>query len=247
MNLTIMTYNIQHGHVHQSEPSRIDLTAAGDVIRQAGADIVGLNEVRGLGEDPEYTAQAEFLAAYLGMHGWFGRSIYVGGHNPYGNAVLSRFPIIEARVYHIPDTTVYERERIPTGKRPEPRSILRAVTELPDLTRLAVYVSHFGLSAVEQEHAVSYVLRILETEALPFVLMGDFNTVPGDPVLGPLDDKLNTVHAMLGETKTYPSHAPEVRIDHFYASRAVRIRSAEVIPALASDHRPVKIEVSVGG
>ena len=68
MNITVMTYNIQHGHVHLSDPGRIDLTETAAVIRDSGADIVGLNEVRGLGEHPDYTAQVEQMAAYLGFH-----------------------------------------------------------------------------------------------------------------------------------------------------------------------------------
>ena len=102
MNLTVMTYNIQHGHIHQSDPGRIDLTGTASVIRDSGADVIGLNEVRGLGEHPEYTAQVEEMAAFLGYHCVFGRSIYVGGHNPYGNAVLSSaFPVLTRQYWYI--------------------------------------------------------------------------------------------------------------------------------------------------
>ena len=81
MNLRVMTYNIQHGHVHLSD--HIDLTKTADVIRESGAEIIGLNEVRGQGQKYEtYTAQVEQMAAYLGYHCYFGRSIYVACTEP---------------------------------------------------------------------------------------------------------------------------------------------------------------------
>lgn len=241
MRLRIMTYNIQHGHVHLSDPGRIDLTVTADVIRGESPDVVGLNEVRGRGEHPEYTAQAEFMAGYLGYHGYFGRSIYVGGPNPYGNAVLSRYPIVEAKVCKIPDPP--ETEGL---KGFEPRSVLRAVTELPDGSRFAVYSSHFGLTDPEQDCAVSFLAALLAEEALPFALMGDFNMTPDARRLATLDALLNPTHPLLaarGE-KSFPSHAPSVLIDYIYASKSVRVDSIEVRRVVASDHCPVVAEIS---
>ena len=239
MNLTVMTYNIQHGHVHLSDPGRIDLTETAEVIRQSGADLIGLNEVRGLGEHPDYTAQVERMAAYLGFHCFFGRSIYVGGNNPYGNAVLSRFPIGEAKVYHIPDPPSGEQ-----GHRFEHRSILRAVAELPSGGRFAVFSSHFGLTPAEQKNAVTLADALTEAEDLPFVLMGDFNVAPDDPVLAPLNERLTTSTALLEGQFSHPSHAPTERIDFIYASKRVSILRADIIASTASDHRPVVADIS---
>ena len=198
MKLRVMTYNIQHGHVHRSDPGRIDPAAMADVIRESGADLIGLNEVRGRGERPDYTAQVEQMAAHIGFHCFFGCSIRVGGNNPYGNAVLSRFPIAEAKVFHIPDPSAAER-----GGRFEHRSILRAVADLPGGERFAVFTSHFGLSPAEQRNAVALASALTAGERLPFVLMGDFNVAPDDPVLAPLNERLTAANALLGEQYTY--------------------------------------------
>ena len=237
MKLNVMTYNIQHGHVHQSNPGRIDLTAVGDVIREASPDLVGLNEVRGRGEHPDYTAQAETLAAYLGYHAYFGRSIYVGGNNPYGNAVLSKFPLRETKVYHIPDPV-----NGTDAGRFEHRSITRAAAEVEDGSLFALYTTHFGLSEAEQEHAVSTLCTLLADEPLPFVLMGDFNVQPDNPVLRPLD-WLTCADELLGGAKSFPSHDPSVKIDYLYASPKVRFTKAEILPAVASDHCPILAEI----
>ena len=241
MDIRVMTFNIQHGHVHLSNPGRIDLSVMADVIRDADADIIGMNEVRGRGAHSDYTAQTEAMAAMLGYHGFFGRSFYVGGWNPYGNAVLSRWPIVEAKVFRIPDPAAKA-----DAPRFEPRSILRAVIDLPDGGRFAVYASHFGLSHVEAEHAASLAAALTAEESLPFALMGDFNVTPDDPVLAPLDASLNETHSLLtsrGEL-SHPSHAPADLIDYIYTSKAVTVKDVHVHAVVASDHCPVVAELS---
>lgn len=179
MKLKVMTYNIQHGNVHLG--SGIDLTKVAEVVRQSGADVIGLNEVRGRGESSGYFAQAEALAAGLNYHCYFGRSIYVNGSDPYGNAVLSRYPIVEAGVARIPAPTVKNE-----GAYYEPRSICRCVIETPSKQkRLAVYATHFGLTREELPGAVSKALALSEQEPYPHVLMGDFNAEPTSRICGP--------------------------------------------------------------
>ena len=212
-----------------------------DAVKAMDADIIGMNEVRGRGAHPDYTAQTEAMAAMLGYHGFFGRSFYVGGWNPYGNAVLSRWPIVEAKVFRIPDPAAKA-----DAPRFEPRSILRAVIDLPDGGRFAVYASHFGLSHVEAEHAASLAAALTAEESLPFALMGDFNVTPDDPVLAPLDASLNETHSLLtsrGEL-SHPSHAPADLIDYIYTSKAVTVKDVHVHAVVASDHCPVVAELS---
>lgn len=237
MKLRVMTYNIQHGNVHLGEG--IDLSRTCDVIRTADSDIIGLNEVRGRGLHDDYTAQVETMASLLGYHCYFGRSIYVGRTEPYGNAVLSKYPIVEASVVKIPDPI------FPSG-RIESRSICRAVVEIlkdGEVRRLAVLSSHFGLSKEEQEHAVSTALSVCQSESLPFVLMGDFNVTPDNPVLSPLYKNLNDTDSLLSGGKTFPSHKPENKIDYIFTSENIKINSAEIINAVASDHLPVTADI----
>ncbi|MBR4204289.1 MAG: endonuclease/exonuclease/phosphatase family protein [Clostridia bacterium] len=239
MKLTVMTYNIQHGLVYRSDPPTIDLSAAAAVIRESGADFVGLNEVRGRGVRADYTAQAETMAALLGWHCFFGKSIDVSGPNPYGNAVLSRFPITETRVCHIPDPKESERDR-----RFEHRSVTRAVISLPEGSgAFTVFSSHFGLSKAERRNAAETVLALAEREENPFAIMGDFNTDPTDPVLAPLFERYDEAGAYC-PGYTFPSDRPSCRIDYLFCSPDTRIESARVIPAEASDHRPVLAEIS---
>lgn len=251
-SIRFMTYNIQHGHIHLSKQSgdEIDLTKVGSVIRNASADIIGLNEVRGNGADgytaraSDYTAQAEFLANYLGFHCYFGRSCYIGRSNPYGNAILSRYPIIEARVIPIPDLADPRDMR-----NYEPRSITRCVVEIPadenSKLNIAVYISHFGLHEREAEVAVSTIKGILKDEELPFVLMGDFNLTPESTFMEYFYNELTPTDELMPENErcTFPSDAPDSKIDYIFTSTDVKPVSANVIRAIASDHCPIVADI----
>ena len=239
MKLRVMTYNIQHGRVHRAEPARIDLDLMADVIRECGADVVGLNEVRGAGESEDYTAQTEIIASRLGFHSYFGRSIYVDGYNPYGNAILSRWPILEARVVRIPDPV---RDDHPYR---ESRTVSRAVIELPDGRRFAMLCSHFGLSPFEQEHAVTTASELLRAENLPYAMTGDFNMTPDDPLLAPINAVARSTDDLLAGGQTFPSHAPEKKIDYIYLSRDARVVSAGIVERMASDHFPVFADIEI--
>ena len=242
-HLRVMTYNIQHGHVQLSEKpgDEIDLTKVGDVIRSVNPDIVGLNEVRGPGEHPDYTAQAEFLGNYLGYNAYFGRAIFFDGKNPYGNAILSKYPIIEAKVIPIPDP--YNAKELKGYF--EPRCIVRAVVELPGGARFAVYSSHFGLNPEEAEHAVTTAVTVLREESLPFVLMGDFNLTPDSPILAPLYRTLEATDDLIpeGERLTFPSHDPQIKIDYIFTGGGAKAESAKVEQIVAADHCPVYSEI----
>lgn len=239
--IRVMTYNIQHGHVYLSTKpgDEIDLTKVGDVIREVGADIIGLNEVRGNGDgqNKNYTAQAEFLANYLGFHCYFGRAIYFSGAGPYGNAILSRWPILEAKIIRIPDPVD------PTVCKEyfEPRCIVRCVVEVPFGKNIAVYSSHFGLNPEEAEHAVTTAVTVLKDEPLPYVLMGDFNLTPDSPMLKPLYKTMNATDELVPEDgrMTFPSDNPQIKIDYIFTSPKVNPLSAKVEQIVASDHCPV--------
>ncbi|MBO5220067.1 MAG: endonuclease/exonuclease/phosphatase family protein, partial [Clostridia bacterium] len=174
------------------------------------------------------------LAAMLNMHVYFGRSVMIGGSSPYGNAVLSKYPILEAKVIDIPD---------PVGqKHVEHRTLTRAVIDAPE-GRIAVYATHFGLSAPEHEHAVSTTLAALANEPLPFVLMGDLNMTPDNPLIAAMNETLCGTDDLLAGQLTFPSEAADRKIDYIFTSKTVRVTAAQVIPKMASDHFPIIAEI----
>ena len=82
---------------------KIDFEIMARTIADYGTDIVGLNEMRGEGSNPDYTEQVERLAKLTGMkYFYFAKAIdFPGG--PYGNGFLSKIPIVKAETVLIPD------------------------------------------------------------------------------------------------------------------------------------------------
>jgi endonuclease/exonuclease/phosphatase family metal-dependent hydrolase len=222
----IATFNTQHCAIHPTE--RIDIAHFAEYIKAMGADVIGLNEIRGVGVHPEYTAQTEKLAALTGMPYYrFAPAIELP-EGFYGNAFLSKIPIVSAEVVPIPDPEV----RTFNGYY-ESRCVLKVKLE----NGLTVLVTHMGLNPDEQENAVKTVLSLAENEKC--VLMGDFNMTPDDATLAPIFKKMKDTAALIdGEGLSFPSDKPDRKIDYIFVSRDVEVVSAEIPPVVASDHRP---------
>jgi len=231
MHLRVMTFNIQHGNVNLAD--YIDLDKMCQIIRSVNPDVVALQEVYGCGPWKELTAQAETMAAALGMHCFYGRSIFISGENPYGNAILSKYPIVEAQVIDIPD---------PVGASVEHRTICRCVIDLYG-KRLAVYGTHYGLRPPEHEHAVSTTLATVKREALPLVFMGDLNMTPDNPLILALNEHMQSTDPLLSGKLTFPAEAPNRKIDYIFTSDGIEVTAADVIEQMASDHFPVCADI----
>ncbi|MBO5199248.1 MAG: endonuclease/exonuclease/phosphatase family protein [Lachnospiraceae bacterium] len=236
MNLKIMSFNIQHCLNYISR--RIEFDCFADAIRESGADIIGLNEVRDKGEDKDYQAQAKILAEKLGYHYYFAKAIDSQGVNPYGNALLSRYPILSARTVMVPDPEVRGYEGYY-----ETRCLLKAKIDVNGEV-LTVCVIHFGLNPDEQENAVKTVLTSVEDEKC--ILMGDFNVEPDNAVILPIGERLYDTAEQFGEPLlSWPSDKPKVKIDYIFTSRDIKVTSADIPAMIVSDHRPYLAEIEL--
>ncbi len=226
--MKIMTFNILHCMNYSTK--KIDFSAFADEILSVGADIAGLNEVRGAGLLPGYTAQAKKLGELTSMNHYFGKAISVAGTSPYGNAILSRYPIT-AEVFAVPDP------KIKTGKEMyESRAVIRAVARAEK--NYTVLVTHMGLNKDERINAVKTVLSLASDERC--IIMGDFNCTPDAEELKPLFDAFNC-----SDTKdlTFPSDAPKKKIDYIFTSRDIEIIDKGTSENAVSDHLAQWIEI----
>ncbi len=223
-----MSFNTQHCKNFVS--GQIDFDFFAETIRRFDPDVVGLNEMRGKGASSDYTAQTEILAEKLGYRFYFAKALDVGGCNPYGNALLSRYPILRAETIGIPDPKIKDPSR-----RYETRCILRAEIDLPG--GLTVCVTHFGLNPEEQRNAVQSVVETIAPTRC--VLMGDFNLPPHSPELLPIRERLYDTAELFTETLlSFPSDRPTKKIDYIFATHDVSVLAADIPAIVASDHRP---------
>lgn len=261
----VLTYNI-HGWQTPTGQSNIDLVA--EVIASSKADLVGLNEVLHPMSTPHGPALA-VLARRLGMHFAFGPTVAASlqpDHPPYGNALLSRWPILAFAAHHLAPMTSY-------GK----RGLLEVRVLLPDGRPFTVYVTHLDhrSEAVRLEQWAAAYTWLSRDRTRPHLLIGDLNALsesdyPTPDVLSQLmayqADRgwpapsfelmaqvlkagyVDPLAACNGQAPTYPAHAPERRIDYILLPRAWaarlgscgRILSPEA--QTASDHLPVYAE-----
>lgn len=228
MNVTVMSFNTQHCMNYVTK--KIDFDIMAEAIRTCGADVIGLNEMRDAGTAPEYTAQVKELADRLGYYFYFAKAIELEGQNPYGNALLSRFPLLSVETIPIPDPAV----KVFSGYY-ETRCVLKAKLDVAG--GLTVLAAHFGLNPDEQLHAVQTVVQNLTEKQC--VVMGDFNMQPEDPLLMPLRDRLfDTAECFTEEKLSFPSDVPDRKIDYIFTSRDLKVQSADIPAIVASDHRP---------
>ena len=225
--MRFMSFNTQHCFNYIEK--KIDFDIMAKAIRDLDVDVVGLNEMRGLGSDPEYTAQVERLARMTGMeYFYFAKAIDIENKGPYGNGILSKIPILKAETLPIPDPSPHKYSGYY-----ETRCVLKAHLE----GNITVLITHFGLNPDEQENAVKTIVDNLSEEKC--ILMGDFNATPEKSVLDPLRSRLfDTADKFDTEKLSFPSDAPDRKIDYMFTSRDVEVIDADIPPVVASDHRP---------
>ena len=231
-----MTFNIQHALDFKKRIIDTDLFA--DAIKKHNVDFCGLNEVRGQGPIDGYTDQTNAIADRIGYNRYFGEAIRVLGTSPYGNAVLSRYPLKSVETIRIPDPdkeNEFNRDGEPVHY--ESRCIIKAVIE-ENGKDICILVTHFGLAESERINAVNMLCAIIDTTDLPIILMGDFNTEPDEELLAPLLGRLKSVDA---SENTFPSDKPRIKIDYILYKGLECIYS-ETINEIYADHLPIIAE-----
>jgi len=235
VNVRVMSYNTQH--CLNFITRKIDYDRIADTVTACGADIVGLQEIRGKGPKAGYEAQAKILADKLGFHCYFAEAIRFDGKNPYGNALLSRFPITAAETVAIPDPAVRGYDGYY-----ETRCLLKATVAVGG--GLSVLVSHFGLNPDEQKSAVDTVVGHIPNTRCVF--MGDLNVTPDNAVLRPIQQRLyDTAKVFSAPKLSFPSDSPTMKIDYIFVSNDLRVSAADIPAIVSSDHRPHIATVTV--
>jgi endonuclease/exonuclease/phosphatase family metal-dependent hydrolase len=229
----VMTYNIHHG---EGLDGKVDLARIAALIQRERADIVALQEVdKGVARTQRRDLPAE-LAQLTGLNCVFSNNFnYQGGE--YGNAILTRFPVVSATNLH------YQMLR--PG---EQRGLLQVTLDVRG-RRVVCMNTHIDYRGDDAERLLN-VAQMLDVAAnagsRPVILCGDFNDTPGSRTHERLKARFDDAWEQVGQTEgfTYPAGEPRKRIDYVWVTRASSIRpvSAAVIVSDASDHRPVVVE-----
>lgn len=247
--IRVMTYNV---HAGVGLDDKYELERIEEVIRDAGPDVVGLQEVDvHWGPRSSHENMIGRLAEALGMHAFYA-PIYelppaktAAPPRQFGVALLSRHPIVQAD--NMPMTRLSSQDASPT---PAPMPGLARVTVGIADTPITVYVAHldYQLDPAVRKTQVAELLNDLESRAdSPTLLLGDFNARPDAPELAPLFAALADTWAVRGAEPgfTYPSDFPHRKIDYILASSRFRVLTSTTIRSFASDHMPLVAELEL--
>jgi endonuclease/exonuclease/phosphatase family metal-dependent hydrolase len=233
VTLRVMSYNIQHG---RGMDGKVDLERIAAVINGEKADIVALQEVdRGVARTDRRDLPQE-LAKLTGMEFFFDKNIpHQGGE--YGNAVLTRFPILERTNTHL-------RMLRPN----EQRGVIQLVLDVQG-RRVLFMNTHIDYRRDDSERLenVSQFKEILAGhEKMPVIFCGDFNDLPGSRTHEAMKKLLADSWEVAGEGDgfTFRADNPVRRIDYIFVTRdSIEPLKIWVPSSLASDHLPVVAEL----
>ena len=219
--LRVLTYNIHHG---EGTDNRSDIERLAKIIRDLNPDVVALQEVDFKTRRSNGIDQAGRLGELTRMESVFGRAMYFQG-GEYGEALLSRFPMEEKRVYALP----YRPGQ-------EPRAALAAKVipdgGLPEFIFVGTHLCHQSEETrFEQMTRIHSLLS--DVEDVPVILAGDLNARKGSPPMN-----------VLLEEKWRDASGPDSRIDYILVRlkdpwKVVEVRIIE--DDVASDHFPVLV------
>lgn len=234
MKLRVLSYNIHKciGGVDR----RYDPTRVVEVIGKLEPDVVMLQEVDAGVKRSRGDRQVDLLADELGMkyRTWYA-NVDVRGGGQYGNAILSRYPIVEST--NIDLTTKFKKRR----------SVLHGVVRVRhgehDRT-VHVYNMHLGLARYERKLQIA---RFLEShpfaalhEETPVVVGGDLNDVYGG--LGELLHP-SGFRGSERRPRTFPAWGPLRALDAIFVRGQLDLLGLErcdsELARRASDHRPL--------
>ncbi|WP_183185202.1 endonuclease/exonuclease/phosphatase family protein [Brevibacillus invocatus] len=171
--MTIVTYNIRGC---RDDDGIADPSLVASVLAELNADVIALQEVDYRLPRSRFVDQVASIAGSLEMNYVYAPSLslVIG---TYGNALLSRHPILHAEVLSLPGSW-------------EPRSLLDVTLDWNG-TPLHVYVTHLGVHKSEHPEQIAFLhSHLQENSENTGILLGDFNILPNDPLL----DSLRTVY-----------------------------------------------------
>lgn len=239
MKLRILTYNIHKcigGIDRRYRPERIT-----EVIAHYAPDILFLQEVDNGAKRSQRHSQVELLAEMLGFahHCWY-PNVKVRGGGHHGNAILSRFALVEPSNIDITTPPKKKRGVVHCRHRVQFESAKGQHSRT-----LHLFNMHLGLSQIERKIQLARFLEAHPFQGMhqdtPIIVGGDLNDVYGN-----LGNKLLAPAGFRTIDKlpaTFPSYAPIRALDGLYVRGDVELvkieRSRLKLARQASDHLPL--------
>lgn len=227
--IRVLCYNIHHA---EGVDRKLDLERIAKVIQSVSPDVVALQEVdRKTGRTNRVDQPAE-LARLTKMKVVFEKNIdFQGGQ--YGNAVLSKWPIVKHKNVHLPSLNKGEQRGVlicdlkpPARKKP--------------ILFLCTHLDHRADSAERLASAKRINELIAKRSDVAAILAGDLNATRDSSTLKTFSKQWTIANKK--ELPTIPVEKPTRQIDFILHRPSARWKTVEVRvldEAVASDHRAI--------
>ena len=225
--MRVMTYNVRGGWGSDGRKSTGRIV---DVVREQKPDIVCFQEIHQRLPQSRFVDQPARLEQGLGMPFVFQANLRLG-MGGYGVGVASRYPVRGVQNHLLPSVR-------------EQRGALQVTLETPD-GLLTVFCTHWGLNGAERERQAARLAELIAGVSGPVIFCGDLNEGPDAPAVRLLLERTGLSDADAARNHlTYPTEAPEARIDYVFFSPALTLAGVSVVETFASDHLPLVADFS---
>ena len=245
MKIRILSYNIHKGFTIGN--TDFILEHIRNAMREVNADILFLQEVLGDHRDSkcripdwETAIQFEYLADSAWPHFAYGKNaVYSEGHH--GNAILSKFPIMD-----------WSNQSISTN-RFEQRGLLKAKILIPELEKEIILANtHLDLTQGGRNKQATMIIDDLKRDSdTPWILVGDFND--WNKKISPrIERELQAKEAFKylhgNYPSTFPSFMPLLSLDRVFLNKITAISAVTLNHGhwkKLSDHLPIYVELEI--
>jgi endonuclease/exonuclease/phosphatase family metal-dependent hydrolase len=228
--LRVLHWNI-HSWTDESGNSNLERVAA--LITATEPHVASLVEVN----EPTFgPSPLHKLTSDTAYHSVFVPAFEYGAdqpHGQFGNAILSRIPLLDVRHHHL-----LWPPRMFGGTEPsEPRSLVLGRVQA-DVGPVWVGTTHLpAADHVARDNAARRALAVMSALPLPWLLVGDFNAD-----IAPCRHGYPSLQAYPETaTATYPANDPTECIDYCIAPHGQRIH-VRALDVAGSDHLPIIVQ-----
>lgn len=221
--IRILSYNIRNA---KGMDNVTDYKRIANIITQSKASVIALQELDSVTQRSKGVDVLKELATITGMYASYGAAIAFQG-GKYGVGVLSKEKPLAQKTVSLPGTE-------------EPRVLL-----IVEFKEYVVFCTHFSLTEKDRISSVKIIQQQMQTYKKPVVLAGDLNDTPDSETI----KALRLHFQLLSHTgQSFPADQPDRCIDYILShtdSKVMLYRFEVLNEPLASDHRPVLVEVGL--